>query len=239
MTDLSIREPPKVLVPVAVLEGNTVPDALVRFLAPAEVVVLGYHVLPEQTPTEQAADQYGERAREAVADIAAAFENEGRTTETRVAFTHDRDETVERVAAEVGATATLIPNPTGELDSLLVALREAVDAERVADLVATLLDERAGIVTLLGLPGHEAAADAAHETLLERGFDGDRIREEEADDDSVHAVAEHAADFDAVVMGEGGATLLARVFGDDAERVAAESFGPVLVVRTRDETPGE
>ena len=51
---LSIREPPKVLVPVEVLEGRTVPESLVRFLAPSEVVVLGYHVVPEQTPAGQA-----------------------------------------------------------------------------------------------------------------------------------------------------------------------------------------
>jgi len=234
MSDLSIREPPKILVPVEVLEGNTVPDALVRFLAPADVVVLGYHVLPEQTPTEQADEQFGERAREAVDDIAAAFEGEGRSAETRVAFTHDRDETVERVAEQVGATATLIPNPTGELDSLLVAIRDAVDTERVADLVATLLGEHGGDVTILALPGHESDADAARETLEARGFDPDRIDTASAEDDSVRAIAEHAADFDAVVMGEAGASLLARVFGDEAERVAAESFGPVLVVRERE-----
>ena len=38
---LAIREPPVVLVPVKVLEGATLSDALVSFLAPANVVVLG------------------------------------------------------------------------------------------------------------------------------------------------------------------------------------------------------
>jgi len=235
MTELAIRQPPKVLVPVKVLAGGSIPDALVRFLAPAEVVVLGYHVLPEQTPTEQADEQYGEQAREAVADIAAAFEGEGRAVETRVAFTHDRDETIERVAAETDATATLVPNPTGELDSILVPFRGAVDVSRTADLVAALFSEREGSVTLLGFEGTTDAVDTAHTTLLERGLDPERVHTEMAEgESSVREIAEYAADFDVVVMGEGGPSLLASVIGDDAERVAAESFGPVLVVRNRD-----
>ena len=94
--DLTIREPPKILVPIQVLEGQTLPETLVEFLAPASVVVLGYHVLPEQTPTEQASMQFEERAQTAVDDIAYAFHEAGREVETGVAFTHDRDQTVAR-----------------------------------------------------------------------------------------------------------------------------------------------
>ncbi|MFC6737215.1 hypothetical protein ACFQEQ_13320, partial [Halolamina salina] len=96
----TIREPPKVLVPVEVLEGESLSVPLVEFLAPTEVVLLGYHVLPEQTPTEQASMQFEDRAHAAIDEIAAAFREAGREVETRVAFTHDRDATVDGVASE-------------------------------------------------------------------------------------------------------------------------------------------
>lgn len=128
-----------VLGPVKALEGGTLPDALVSFLAPARVVVLSYHVLPEQTPTEQASMQFEKRARAAVDDIAAVFAGGG-DPETRVVFTHDHEQTIEWVAAEVNATAILLPNPTGAVSDVRVPIRGAVDDDRLADLVATLAD---------------------------------------------------------------------------------------------------
>jgi nucleotide-binding universal stress UspA family protein len=234
--ELAIREPPKILVPVRVLEGQTLPETLVEFLAPADVVVLGYHVLPEQTPTEQASLQFEDRARTAVEDIAQLFEEAGGTVATRVAFTHDRDQTVERVAAEVGATAVLLPNPTGEVEEVLVAIRGAIDTDRLADLVATLVGERGEQVTLWGLAtgsfDAEAAVDAANETLLGRGLSEDRLATETtASETPVYDIVDRSAEFDVIVMGEGGTTLFTQLFGDAAERVADGAVAPVLVVR--------
>jgi len=233
----AIREPPKVLVPVEVLEGESVSASLVEFLAPAEVVLLGYHVLPEQTPTEQASMQFEDRARTAIDDIAAAFREEGREVETRVAFTHDRDATVDRVAAETDATAVLLPNPVGAVEDVVVPIRGAIDVDRLADLVATLLAGREGSVTLWGIDtGGEfdaaAAVERARETLAERGLATDRVRTEITETDSaVRAVVDRSGEFDVIVMGEGGPGLLSSLFGDPAERVAEGAVAPVLVVR--------
>jgi len=239
--ELSIREPPTVLVPVRVLEGQSLSETLVEFLAPADVVVLGYHVLPEQTPTEQASMQFEERARTAVADIADVFETAGDAVETRVAFTHDRDQTVERVAGEVGATAVLLPNPAGDIEEVLVALRGVINTDRLADLVATLVagGER---VTVWGLGGDgfdaATAVAAARETLLDRGLSGDQLRTETtATETPVYDIIDRSPEFDAIVMGEGGETLLTQLFGDDAERVAEGAVAPVLVVRAAPEPP--
>ncbi|MFB6142925.1 MAG: universal stress protein [Halorientalis sp.] len=240
---LAIREPPTVLVPVKVLEGQTVPEALVTFLAPAEVVVLGYHVLPEQTPTEQASMQFEDRAREAVGDIAQSFRTMGREVETRVAFTHDRDQTVERVAAEVGATALLLSNPTGAIEDVLVPLRGAVDTDRLADLVATLLGEGAGSVTLWGLgpAGGEFDADAAvadaAATLREWGLPDDQVATETtATDAPLRDIVDRSGEFDVIVMGESTESLVSAILGEDEERVAKGAVAPVLVVRDRDPT---
>lgn len=240
--DLAIREPPRILIPVAVLKGQQVAEPLVDFLAASNVVILGYHVLPDQTPAEQASMQYEERAQDAVRGIAEVFEDAGRDVETRVVFTHDRDQTIDRVASEVGATATLLPNPSGNIEDVLVPLRDAVDVDRMADLVATLLTDRTGSVTLLGLAGAESdfsardAVEEVRETLLDRGLDQDRVlTDTTVSDMAVRTIAERAADYDIIVMGEGGPSLLTTLFGDTAERVAEESLGPVLVVRLGEE----
>lgn len=239
--EFAIREPPVVLVPVRVLEGDTVPDVLVSFLAPARVVVLGYHVLPEQTPTEQASMQFEARAQAAVDDIAASFVDAGGDPETRVVFTHDREQTIERVAAEAGVTATLLPNPAGGVSEILVPLRGTIDDDRLADLVATLADETHERVTLWGLAAagsgfdaDAAVADAA-DRLRKRGVTPAQITTETATTDTpIRDIVERSADADVVVMGESDEAILDALFGDDAERVAEGAVAPVLVVRNRE-----
>lgn len=238
-TDLAIREPPKVLVPVEVLEGESISSSLAAFLAPADVVVLGYHVLPEQTPTEQASMQFEDRAREAVEDLAAVFRESGGDVETRVSFTHDRDQTVERVAAEVGATAVLLPNPVSEVSDIVVPFRGAIDHERLADLVATLLADGEGTVTLWGIESDgfdaEETVQHARTSLRERGLDAARITTETTVAESpIRDIVARSAAFDLIVMGAGEESLWSALFGEDAERVAEGAVAPVLVVRERE-----
>jgi nucleotide-binding universal stress UspA family protein len=244
--DLAIREPPVILLPVEVLEGQTIPDTVVEFLAPADVIVLGYHVLPEQTPTEQASMQFEDRAQEAVDDIAQSFIDAGGDPETRVVFTHDREQTIDRVAAELGATAILLPNPTGEISEVLVPIRGAIDGGRLADLVATLLAGNAGHVTLWGIAAGEGsefdaagAVDRAAERLRGRGLPAEQITTETTTAMlQIRDIVDRSDEADIVVMGEGRESLLAVLLGEDAERVAEGAVAPVLVVRDRDPDAG-
>ena len=246
MRDEQDAAAPTVLVPIKVLEGQGLPETLTTFLAPADVVVLGYHVLPEQTPAEQASLQFEERAQAAVENAAHAFREAGGEAETRVAFTHDRDQTVERVATEVGATAVLLPNPVGEVDDLLVAVRGAVDADRLADVLATLIGAGTQRVTVLGVTadGGEFDAEAAvadvRERLRTRGVSADRITTETAAvERPVADIVARSAEFDAVVMGESEETLWSLLVGEETERVAEGAIAPVLVVRrSRESTSG-
>lgn len=238
--ELSIRYPPKILIPVAVLDGQTLPQSLVEFLAPSEIVLLGYHVLPEQTPTEQASMQFEERAQSAVADIAQTFEAAGRDVETRVAFTHDREKTLDRVAAEVGATAVLLPNPVGDVEDVLVPLRGSVDVDRLADLVATLLADGETRVTLWEVtPEEMGLLSEAEETLLDRGLSAAQIRVESNEGQTpVRGVVDRSSEFDVVVMGEGSESLLTTVLGEESQRIAEGAVAPVLVVRRGDTDEG-
>lgn len=239
-TDRSLREPPRVLIPIEVLEGETVTDALVEFLAPAEIVILGYHVIPDQTPAEQASMQFEDRARKAIDDIAASFEEEGRDVLTRVVFTHDGDKTIERVAEDVEATAVLLPNPAADVEEVLVPLRGAVDVERLADLVAILASDGDLQVTLWGVASGDADVEtdalltAAEATLEKRGVPDSQVSTETSTVESpIAAIMERSVDFDVIVMGEGRETLLTTVIGEDTERIAEGAVTPVLVVRRR------
>ena len=231
---LSIPEPPRILVPIEVLEGQTIPQPLVEFLAPAHLVLLGYHVLPEQTPTEQASMQFEERARAAVDDIAAAFGEVHSDVQTRVAFTHDEDQTLDRIADEVDATAVLLANPTGDITELLVPLRGIVDVGRLSDLVATLVDGDDRRVTLWDLTGEADTTllDRSEQMLRDRGLTDEQLRTESDEVEfPTRAIVDRTDEFDIVVMGEGEQTLLTTVLGDTSERVAEGAVAPVLVVR--------
>ncbi|OAQ52365.1 amino acid permease-associated region [Natrinema mahii] len=226
----------RVLVPLAILEGETVPAGLPTLLAPADVTVLGYHVLPEQTPPDQARLQYEDRATAALDDLVAEFEAAGSEADHRLVFTHDREQTIDRVAAETGADAYAIPGVTGPVDRLLVTLSGDVAAERIRSFVADLIAGREIDVTLFlatdDEPGGRESLETAAEALAAAGIDAET--ELSVGDAPFEALLDAAADHDAVVMGEQAPSLRSFLLGEDEERVAAESVGPVLVVRSSD-----
>lgn len=238
---LNIREPPRILIPVEVIKGESISESVVEFLAPAAVVLLGYHVLPEQTPTEQASMQFEDRAQEAIEDIALVFREAGREVETRIVFTHNRNQTVERVAAEMGATAVLLPNPAGRIEDVVVPLRGAIDVGRVTDLVATLLGGREATVKLWGIStatgqfDPEAAVEDARGQLIGRGLPAEQITTEVSEVETpIYEIVDRSGEFDLIVMGAGGSSLLTSLFGDPSERIAEGAVEPVLVVRNRE-----
>jgi len=226
-----------VLVPVAVLEGETVSGGLIDLLGTADVTVLGYHVLPEQTPPDQARAQFEERATSALEDIAEEFRAAGGEAYYRLVFTGDRRQSIERVAAEIGVDAYAIAGATGDVDRLLVPLSGDVAVSRVLTFVTDLIGDREIAVTLLAagdVPG--SRLDEAGETLRAAGIETETRA---ADGTPFDALVEAVPGHDAVVMGEAAPSLSSLVFGDAPERVAAASVGPVLVVRKPAETEAD
>lgn len=239
----------RVLVPVEVLEGETVPDSVVDLLATLPVVVLGYHVVPEQTAPGQARMQFEERAQGRLDDLATAFREAGGGAETRLVFTHDEEQTLDRVAGETGCGAILVPNPAPDVTRLLVPLRGEVDVGRVTGFVAALIGNRDIMVTLSHVAENEERVEAgrsmvedAATRLRERGMPtGSITTEVTVSGTPVEAIATTAAEHDAVVMGESEPSLRSFLFGEASKRVAARSLGPVVVVRQErgPETSGE
>lgn len=218
-----------VLVPVAVLENESVSGGLIDLLATADVTVLGYHVVPEQTPPDQARAQYEERATSALEDIGQEFRAAGGDAYHRLVFTADRRKSIERVAAEIGVDAYAITGATGDVGKLLVPLMGDIAVTRIIEFVVDIVGDRDIKVTLLSTDTQpEGRVEEAANTLSTAGIATEtKIAAGNGFDALIDAVPGH----DAVVMGEAAPSLTSLLFGDPGERVAAASVGPVLVVR--------
>ncbi|CAI50471.1 UspA domain protein [Natronomonas pharaonis DSM 2160] len=225
----------RVLVPIEVLEGQSVSWGLIELLGTVNVTVLGYHELPEQTPPEQAKEQFEGRANEALSDLETEFRDAGSTVDSRLVFTQDGRSTINRVATEVDADAYTIPGMTGDIARILVPLSGDVAVERILSFVEALLGGRDIGVTLFLASDAEGAGE-----LLDRS--ATRLREQdisvetrlETGDSPFDALVEAVSGHDAVVMGEKAPSLSSFLFGEETERLATASVGPVLVVRNPD-----
>ena len=230
----------RVLVPVAVLDGGTVSSGLMDLLGTVDVTVLGYHVLPEQTPPDQARLQFEDRATSALEDLSEEFRTAGGKADHRLVFTRDRTQTIERVADEIGARALAITGVTGDVDRILVPLSGDIDVDRVLSFVTELIGDRDIGVTLFAA-GKAADApterlDTAAETLRSRGLSVETTAT--TGTGPLAALVDEIPGHDAIVMGEQAPSFRSLVFGEESERVASASVGPVLVVR-QGETPDE
>jgi nucleotide-binding universal stress UspA family protein len=230
----------RVLVPVAVLDGETVSAGLMNLLGTVDVTVLGYHVLPEQTPPDQARLQFEERATSALEDLSEEFRTAGGAADHRLVFTRDRTQTVERVADEIDASALAISGVTGGVDRILVPLSGDIDVDSVLTFVTELVGDRDIGVTLFAAGEAADAAtdrlDTAAETLRSRGLSVETRAA--TGTDPFTALADEIPGHDAIAMGEQAPSFRSLVFGEESKRVASASVGPVLVVRN-DETPSE
>jgi len=223
----------RVLVPVAVLDGETVSAGLVSLLGPLDVTVLGYHVLPEQTPPDQARLQYEDRATDALDDLSQEFRAAGGDADHRLVFTHDREQTIGRVADDLDADAIAISGVTGDVDQLLISLSGDVATDRILAFVeAVVADRDIGVTLFLAADVGDATArlDDAAARLRDGGIDVETTVATGGSpfDALLDAVPGH----DAVVMGEHAPSLRSFVFGEESDRVASASVGPVLVVRS-------
>ncbi|WP_255150025.1 universal stress protein [Halorarius halobius] len=236
---------PSVLVPVRVLEGESIPEGVPELLANAHVTLLGYHVIPEQTAPGQARLQFEERATARLDEFEAMFEEVGATVERRLVFTHDGQKTINRTILEHDCEAVIVPNATGPVEDVLVAVRGTVGIDRLARLVAGVFDGTDARVTLYHVAGREATDEDVEtillgltERLVESGLDASQIETRvERAGKPLDAIVDAAGEFDAVVMGETDPSLATFVFGMPADQVADRFLGPVLVVQR--EPPAE
>ena len=230
---------PSVLVPLEILEGESLPEGVAELLENAHVILLGYHVLPDQTPPEQARMQFEDRAQRKLEEFEETLTDAGATVERRLVFTHSEQQTLNRILAEHECHAVLVPNACEPPEDILVAVRGTVGVDRIARLVAGLFADTDVAVTLYhGLEPNETTEDAETflegiaDRLVDRGIDAGAIGQliDEANT-SVDRIADVAEGYDAVVMGESDPSVVTFVFGMPSKQVADRFLGPVLVVQ--------
>ncbi|WP_396613588.1 universal stress protein (plasmid) [Haloferax sp. S1W] len=234
-----MRDDVRVLVPVEILKGEVISEQLLRFLSRGTIVVLAYHEIPEQTAPEQAREQFESKAQEELADLVETIELFGGTVETRLVFTHDAEQTIERVTIESDCDAVLRSNPTPPIERLLVPVKEQINLETIAKVVAALSQQPSLDITLFhaasdeskGADGEELLG-AISDELVVRGVRRDNIsRVVTAAEAPLRAIIDAAEDHDIIVIGEAKPTLRERLFGETSKRIADQTVGPVLVVR--------
>ncbi len=237
---------PTVLVPIRVLKGEGIPDGVPELLANAHVILLGYHVVPEQTAPGQARMQFEERATDRLMEFETIFESAGATVARELVFTHEKQQTFDRQIREHDCHAVLVPNSTTPPEDVLVAVRGTVGSSRIARVVAGLFAETDVAVTLYHLAEEdesdedaETMLDAVRDRLVDLGMDEQAIDLRiERRKQRREGIADAATSYDAVVMGESAPSLATFIFGMAADDVAEQFLGPVIVVQ-REKSPPE
>ena len=227
----------RILVARAILEGESVDDDLAAFLGSVDTVLVGYHVVPEQTAPSQMRRQFEAQAMKVLDEIATDIEAAGGTVEKRLIFTHEREQSLDRIEREAGTTAELLPNPTGPVESMLVPIRGEVQLDRLGSFVSRLRGDRpVQIEFLVAAEGKELEAarpvlDEIYQYVVELGTPEELVRSRIIETETpVDAIVQAAIDHDVTVMGERIPDWRSIIFGELEDRVAKESLGPVFVV---------
>lgn len=231
-----------ILIPIDARDPVDPSPDVVRLFGAHSLIILGTYNVPDQATTEQLRTQFGEEATAAVESVAEQFELHGGTADSRVVFTHDRSETIERVAAEAEVDAMLTKsNLKTDLSRVLVPLRGDDNLERIVAFIGQLMRESDTTVSLLNVSTSDDEASqaefilrGARDRLIEDGIDGDRIDwQQERDFSPTEGILRAAEEYDLVVVGESKPSLRERLFSAVTNQVIDESPVPVLVVRNR------
>ncbi|CCQ36275.1 UspA domain protein [Natronomonas moolapensis 8.8.11] len=234
-----MHDRPTILVPIRVLEGESFPEGTAELLSNVRVLLLGYHVVPEQTAPGQMRMQFETKANTRLGELETLLESAGATVETRLVFTRNGQKTIDRMVYEHDCLAVLDPGAAGNLDDVLVPVRGSVGVDRIARVVTGLFADTDADVTLYHVT-EEGESNEDARTLLEGlatrlasgGIDRRRVvLTVRHGDDAFDAITDDASSFDAVVMGESDPSLSTLVFGMPTKAVAERFLGPVFVVQ--------
>lgn len=224
----------RVLLPMEVLKGRALDDDLASFLAPVEVLLVGYHVVPEQTPPGQMRDQFEARAQSVLDGMVEEIVEHGGTAETRLVFTHDPHQSIQRITGEGAVTARVHPNPLSRVENVLAVLDGAIEPDRLASFLARILNGRPMQITVLLVPtadDDDTRIDDLRRRFRQVNIPSDAVSVTVTEKRSIHeAIIDAAVDHDVTVMGPHAADWRSILFGDFEERVATESLGPVIEI---------
>lgn len=227
-----------VLLPVDISGEHTIPTSVLDLLSSTHVIVLGYYPVPSQAAPAQLKHQHQDDAKRHLDAIANQLSSRVDAVTDVLVFTHDRDETVDRIATTHDVDAILTPGEVAAVDRLLVPLRGDSNVENILSLVVTLLASTDATVTLFhatdeaGGDGRgDRLLDGAISYLVESGIDPDRIDRQLSTEEAVSGILAAGDESDVLVIGETEPSLLDRILGHVPSRILDDADGPVFVVR--------
>lgn len=226
----------------AAIAGTDHVDAsVVGSLAPAQVVVLGYWPVPDQSSPQQLRDQFGDEARATLEAVTDPLDEYDFPIRSELSFTKDRDHLIDRVVNKHGCTSVLLPGTvrTTPPESVLVLVRSDSPIDQMVEVLGALFGD--SDVRLLLFHAVESPDDAAAmgdllegvaDRLADRGVDSDRIRWQQSDRGSrVDTIVSEVSDHDFVVLGESEPTVRERIFGPVQSGITDRTDRPSLTIR--------
>jgi nucleotide-binding universal stress UspA family protein len=231
-----------ILVPVDVSGDDLLTQPLIDLCRSVDVVLLGYYPVPDQVAPAQLRQDHESEATETLAGTADEFRASGIDVTDVLVFTHDRTDTIDRVADEYGCDAVLALSEVESIERVLVPVRGDTNLERIISLLTDVMRMSDVSVTFFHSvaedsdPSHgeflvRGAVDRLNEVGIERG----RIDWQLSDEESPHdKIIELAREYDLLVLGETKPSLGERILGTVPTRIVDEVDKPAFIVRDVD-----
>jgi nucleotide-binding universal stress UspA family protein len=228
-----------ILVPVDVTASDRPARPLVDLCRLVDVVLLGYYPVPDQLAPAQLKQDHESDAAATLQEIADRFRASEIDVTDVLVFTHDREDTVDRVANEHDCDAVLVLSETEHVEQVLAPIRGDTNLERIVSLLGTLMQTSDASATFFHSmaedsdPSHgEFLVRGAADRLAEAGIDRDRIDWQLSEEESPHdEIVELGRTYDLLVLGETRPSLRDRILGAVPTRIVDEVDRPAFIVR--------
>jgi nucleotide-binding universal stress UspA family protein len=236
---MSLGGDSSILVPVDVSSDDPPPQSLIDLCRPVDVVLLGYYPVPDQVAPAQLRQDHESDTTAVLERTADEFRESGIDVTEVLVFTHDREDTIDRVANEHGCDAVLTLGEAERIERVFVPVRGDTNLERIVALLADVIRMSDVSVTFF----HSVAEDSdsshgeflvrgAVDRLDETGIDRERVGWQLSEEDSPHdEIIELAREYDLLVLGETKPSLRERILGTVPSRIVDEVDKPAFIVR--------
>ncbi|RZN62221.1 MAG: hypothetical protein EF811_03175 [Methanonatronarchaeia archaeon] len=221
----------KILIPIEVLKKESVPEGIVDLLKDTKVILLGIHEIPEQTAASQASMQYKEKVDSVLENIKKSFVEAGAETETRQTFTHNKEETIERIEEEENIDATLLLNPMPTHKKILIIYRSRENLEKAGELINQIGLNESKVGLMLVEP-EDTTLDQGVSILMDKGIKLGNIQERIETDrkDIIKEIEKRSSEYGLIFIGKVGRSIKEMILGDIAEKIKKATYGPVILI---------
>ena len=236
---MSLSGDSTILVPVDVSNDDPPAQSLIDFCRSVEVVLLGYYPVPDQVAPAQLRQHHKSDATATLAETVGAFSASGIDVTDVLVFTHDHQDTIDRVANQYDCGAVLTLGKAEHIETVFVPIRGDTNLERIVSLLASVMRMNDASITFFHSvaedsdPSHgEFLVRGAVNRLDEAGIDRDRIDWQLSETESPHdEIIELAREYDLLVLGETKPSLRERILGTVPSRIVDEVDKPAFIVR--------